>query len=365
MLVSNKRLYFIDALRAFAILMMLQGHFIIGLLDPSSVDTNHWVYRIWLYFRGITAPVFFTITGWVFLFLLERNPVQGWRNPRLKKGLKRVVELILWGYALRLSLPYFLTTGRITKTFLRPDVLQIIGCGLLFSILLYLVFSRLGRFRSLLFFSIGIGIFATNPLYAQLTFQQLPLFISAYLTKANGAVFYLLPWLGYVSFGAGIALLMPEKPKKLNYWAMGFLALGYILSFHSTAIIHNLSKTFSSALLSAVSYNNFLFMHLGDVLMLFGVFMLLEPLVKQSLWQKIGTKTLSLYIMHYVVLYGSFTSIGLYKFYKQSLAWETAVMGALCFTVGVTAVVLLYATIAKPWVKTVGHKIVRLWHLKL
>jgi hypothetical protein len=146
---------------------------------------------------------------------------------------------------------------------------------------------------------------------------------------------------------------------------MGFLTVGYILSFYSTAMIYTLSVTFSSALLQQVSYDNFLFMHLGDVLMLFGVFMLLEPLVKQSLWQKIGTKTLSLYIVHYVILYGSFTSIGLYKFYRQSLSWEIAVVGALGFVVGVTAVVLLYSTTVKPWVKTVWHKIGMLCHHKL
>jgi hypothetical protein len=128
----------------------------------------------------------------------------------------------------------------------------------------------------------------------------------------------------------------------------GFLKLGYILSFHSNAIIHTLSVTFSSALLGAVSHNNFLFIHLGDVLMLFGVFMLLEPLVKHSLWQKIGTKTLSLYIVHYVFLYGSFTSIGLYKFYKQSLSWEVAVVGAICFVIGITVLVLSYPVYIKP-----------------
>ena len=32
---EHKRLYFLDALRAFAILMMLQGHFISGILDPN------------------------------------------------------------------------------------------------------------------------------------------------------------------------------------------------------------------------------------------------------------------------------------------------------------------------------------------
>ncbi|MGB0255491.1 MAG: hypothetical protein ACPF95_04935, partial [Flavobacteriaceae bacterium] len=121
----------------------------------------------------------------------------------------------------------------------------------------------------------------------------------------------------------------------------------------------------SSTLLQQVSYNNFLFIHLGDVLMLFGVFMLVEPLVKQSLWQRIGTKTLSLYIVHYVILYGSFTSIGLYKFYKQSLSWEIAVLGALGFVVGVTAVVLIYPTTVKPLVKDIWYRIGKLRHHNL
>ena len=71
------RLYFIDALRAFAILMMLQGHFISGLLDPVFKDPSNPIYSFWLYCRGFTAPVFFTITGWVFTFLLLGNKELG------------------------------------------------------------------------------------------------------------------------------------------------------------------------------------------------------------------------------------------------------------------------------------------------
>ncbi|MGB5369306.1 MAG: heparan-alpha-glucosaminide N-acetyltransferase domain-containing protein, partial [Flavobacteriaceae bacterium] len=60
---NNKaRLYFIDAMRAWAILMMLQGHFIDGLLDNAFRDDQNMAFSIWKYFRGITAPVFFTVS---------------------------------------------------------------------------------------------------------------------------------------------------------------------------------------------------------------------------------------------------------------------------------------------------------------
>ncbi|WP_372975027.1 heparan-alpha-glucosaminide N-acetyltransferase domain-containing protein, partial [Muriicola sp.] len=60
---KTNRLHFIDAMRAWAILMMLQGHFVDGLLDPVYRDPGNGIYSVWRYFRGITAPVFFTVSG--------------------------------------------------------------------------------------------------------------------------------------------------------------------------------------------------------------------------------------------------------------------------------------------------------------
>lgn len=62
------------------------------------------IYLIWSYFRGITAPVFFTVSGFIFTFLLLRTAGPAWQNPRVKKGLKRGLELIIIGYLLRLNL---------------------------------------------------------------------------------------------------------------------------------------------------------------------------------------------------------------------------------------------------------------------
>ena len=52
---KTNRLYFIDAIRAFAILMMLQGHFIDTLLAVEFRNTSNLAFQIWQYFRGITA----------------------------------------------------------------------------------------------------------------------------------------------------------------------------------------------------------------------------------------------------------------------------------------------------------------------
>jgi len=59
---TTSRLVFIDVIRAFAICMMLEGHFIDGLLAPEYRDENNLLFATWLYIRGMTAPVFFTVS---------------------------------------------------------------------------------------------------------------------------------------------------------------------------------------------------------------------------------------------------------------------------------------------------------------
>lgn len=335
------RLYFLDAVRAFAILMMLQGHFISGLLDPAYKDSSHYGYRLWLYCRGFTAPLFFTITGWVFAFLLFRNPLQGLTNPRISKGLRRAVELILWGYALRLNLPT-LFKGKLNPSFIQPDVLHIIALGLVFVLLAYAALHRYKKIMFAFFLGFGLIVFLTQPIYSGYIFENLPQFVAGYLTKGNGGVFYLFPWLGYVSIGAAIACVFKTHHNTSKLWAGGFMLLGAWLIFSSSWGLNRMGYLMDIELFKDVANNNFLFIRLGDVFVLFGLFMFLQPLFKHSLWQQIGTKTLSLYIVHYFVLYGSLTGLGLYKFLKYSLDWQTAIMGAIAFVISVSGLVLIY-----------------------
>ena len=327
---ESQRLYFLDALRAFAILMMLQGHFISSILDPVLKDPQNNFYSFWLYCRGFTAPIFFTITGWIVYFLLLKNTTQGLQNPRIKKGLKRGVELILWGYLLRLNLPLLLLR-QINNSFLKPDVLQIIGLGLIFTVSMYALFYFLKKGIAVLFLGISLLIFLMQPLYFDVTFNQLPSFLAAYLTKANGAVFYIFPWLGYVSFGAFIAVIFGPQPRRFLIKSLVFAVLGILLAYKSSGFLVWIYDQTGWIIFNQVAYNNFLFIRLGDVFLLVAGFMILNNFFSKGFWIWIGQKTLSIYIVHYFILYGSIFGLGIYQYFKYSGSIIQSAVGALSF----------------------------------
>jgi uncharacterized membrane protein len=348
----QQRLYFLDALRALALLMLLQGHWISGLLDLQLVNTDALLYQFWKYCRGITAPVFFTISGWVFSYLLFKTQRHGWQNPRVKKGLKRALELFFWGYLLRLNL-WSLIGGTVNDSFLFPDVLQIIGLCL--GILMSLYF--ICRFQPLFFGWLGLGlflmIFISEPLYRDIQFTAAPSFIAAYLTQANGGVFYLFPWLGYVFFGASLgslSLWIRWIPFRVR--ALAAILLGCGLIFFSSSFLIWIHSFTHWNLLKSVAYNNFLFIRLGDFLVLTGIFMLLNPWLKHGVWGRIGQKTLALYIVHYFILYGSLTGYGVYKYFSRSLSLELSLATAIGFILVCISLVFGYERLQK-----IDHKL--------
>ena len=61
--------------------------------------------------------------------------------------------------------------------------------------------------------------------------------------------------------------------------------------------------------------------------------------MKQSIVTKIGEKTLNIYVVHFIIIYGSFTGVGLKHFWYKSLEpWE-AVFGAIAFMIVVCLIV--------------------------
>ena len=82
-----------------------------------------------------------------------------------------------------------------------------------------------------------------------------------------------------------------------------------------------------------------------DLIMLiapFAVFALFRKLFEHKMVVKIGSNTLSIYIIHFIILYGSFTGIGLSRYFYASLTPMQAIIGAALFLVLVCIIVLQY-----------------------
>tara|TARA_R110000744_G_scaffold146659_2_gene259509 strand:+ start:2486 stop:3607 length:1122 start_codon:yes stop_codon:yes gene_type:complete len=324
---------------------MLQGHFIDGLLDNAFRDNSNILFTTWKYFRGITAPVFFTVSGFIFTFLLIKSPQTGWNNPRVKKGIKRGLELLVIAYLLRMNI-FGLFKGEVYDSFYLVDVLHCIGLSLLFIIGFYiLTFAKQKWIFPTILVSTTLLLFIFEPIYKASSFEFLPQVFANYLTKANGSVFTIIPWLGYATIGSFMSVLFSKYQESKNlyqYVVPTYIAIGLILMFLSSDFFLSIYEVTGIQLFQDIFNNNYLFIRLGDVLIVFSIFILLRKFLMNATWLRIGQSTLSIYIIHFIILYGSFTGVGLYRFFHHSLNPFIAIPGAILFMIASTYLALKY-----------------------
>lgn len=335
--------------------MMLQGHFIDCLMHPSAHDSSNLVYQVWKYFRGITAPTFFSISGLIFSYLLLQSKHTGKVNLRIKKGIYRGLMLIAIGYALRIPI-FDWVVGVFPMRFLKVDVLQIIGLSLIFMAVTYVISFKKSLVYSMLMLLLGVLIFITEPWYRELSVDGMPVFLANYLTTIHGSVFTVLPWLGYVCIGSFIASIFYGYVHKERFKPIliaGMSIVGMLLIYHSSTFFMQCYRWTDILLFKQVAYYNYLFTRLGNVLVLFSVFYAAETFLKKSIILKIGQKTLSIYVIHFIIIYGSFTGYGLHQFLGKSLSPVMAIIGAIMFVVSV-CVIALYGVQSN---KFIYHKV--------
>lgn len=327
---TRPRLKFIDMARSIAILLMLEGHFIDEVLDPVYRNLDYPVYATWLYIRGFTGAMFLTVTGIVFVYLLLNNRIEPYfRNVRVKKGFKRVLELLFWGYLLQ---------------YYAFHVLECIGFGIL-SILLIFGIYKLIKFLPLWIYFLFAG---TSILLFYLYFAGKPdeylwpkgvpsYFQYMFHGPRDKSVFPILPWMSFTMYGAMFGSLLHDFKDYIKKWRFAILLLvvGALLFWFGKPILVSLDN-----LMSGGTYKLFridwLYQRLGMVLMILSFLMIIEKLlgeIKQNLFLKIGQNTLTIYIIHMMILYGSVIRIGVIDFYHRDLGpWESAFGAALFLT---------------------------------
>ena len=357
------RLRFIDMARSIAILMMLEGHFVSFTLSDDGARPGWWPYDTWHYIRGLTAPIFFTVTGLVFSFLLcKTDPEEHFfKIKRIRRGLIRVVELMFWGYVIQLDLrrlPDYLT-GDFGTWPLAFHILQCIAAGLLLMITLYGL-RRVTRFGAtwIWFLTGAITVYLAGIwLASQPPDPGFPAGAPAGLRnafKGPRSVFPVAPWLAFALYGATAGALI----RHYESWLRGprfpliFIGVGLVMMTYAWRI----DFTFASAInrvLGEDSVKMLAWFHLraGGALIFIGVLMAWENLfgMSESRFLVIGRNTFSIYVLHVIVLYGGLVGFRVLDGFKDTLSFGQALLGALVFMAVFAAYAQCVAPISARW----------------
>lgn len=348
---TKNRITYIDSLRSIAIIMVLEGHFITQSLQTKFRDDHNVIYSSWKFTRCLTAPTFLFISGLIFTYLLLNNNKNGLANTRLQKGFVRSLKVIGFGYLLQLNLYsyFFLNKPFFTDLFKIFHILQCIGTSLLIISILYLFKNYILNIRlGILTFLMGFIFFAGSLTLHQKKLSFLPQFIENMLivtkTYSKPSIFPLFHWAGFVMFGATLGSIFYNSKKIINSYLLPLstATIGFILIYNYHHILHYIYSKINNTNIVDFSYV-FEFKRLGQVLIAISLFIFLhkiskylKPLFKfipwnQSLFIKIGQNTLSIFVLHVIILYRGFLGWRINTLTSKKLTPWQSILGAILF----------------------------------
>lgn len=417
---------------------MLEGHFIVMALSEEYRGNEYFFYDIWRFTRGLTAPLFFTVSGLVFTYLLVRKEQPFFRNKRVKKGVSRTVKLILWGYALQLNLLYIFK-GDFSGYFYIFHVLQCIGLSLFVVILLYGVYKL---FRIVPFYLIlalgGLLGFALKPTIYSLDFSGVHpmienIFVVTSEDRSFKSIFALFPWVGFTLLGGMVGAFVSKRPQHVytNWFPLAltiiaillntipdfllsivqpfftmfgmepFVGLGYLfarfgqalfvfaiiiiigkhkrylrlLYYRKLSFLRSWLLPICSFLIGAILlvihfsylsninekimvFSTLSLCALGHFFLFLGVVLTSAKLIKWNydLFIKIGQNTLSIYIIHVMILYAGLFGFGLNKIISRALDPWYAIVCAIAFILFFTYFVKYMGNIKEFYKRAIPRK---------
>ncbi|MEN9971660.1 MAG: hypothetical protein RIS20_7 [Bacteroidota bacterium] len=351
---QNSRVQFIDFGRSVAICMMLQGHFIS--MSYSNYDfymdeifknghSSNLLFNAWGFMRGLTAPLFFTISGTVFSFLLhlqlrKSDAVQFWHLKRVKKGIKRGLMLLLIGYVIQINFKYiaYYFQGNVNPHFYTFHVLQCIGLSILALIFTTFLEFKVKASYHWLYALLGICLFA-GTFFIRSTDDYLPYHFPVFIQnmiQGPETEFSVFPWMGFVFMGGTFGSLLArysihEDKKKL----IKFTLLFSIASFSLGWIFTVLSWYTPQFQQSTHPQNLWYFDRLGFVFLLFTLFIPMAEWkkAKHPLFLGMGQNTFFVYVSHAILLYGAFIGYSLRDLLQARLSGISSIIGAILFLV--------------------------------
>ena len=330
-----RRVEAVDLFRFFVLFFMIQGHLFRAYLLPA-IRQMHW-YKVHETLHGLVAPGFLFAAGFA-AFLSFHNKRQNYihLDRAFFKRLRRILFVFAIGYWIHLpflSLRKTLQFVRQGKAgdFLRADILQCIGVGLLLFTLLAVLLKN--EKVVVLFSALAGALFFLLP--ETVKGIRLHPVIDPYFNY-DVSIFPIFPWVGFLCIGIVTAYIYAQLKKEVFFKLL--LLLGALFFpwffFHSSKIYFKAELTLS-----------------GNLNKIGGVFLLLwlsQWLLRKGgsgfldLLKKAGSESLFVYVLHLFVIFNSIFRPGLKSFFENSLNVLQALLLFFVVQLAVFAASLLY-----------------------
>lgn len=234
----KSRLVFIDLLRGWATLVMVEVHVVNAFVLPE-IKEEGW-FHVLNFINGLVAPSFLFVAGFVFVVASERK-LDEFRTfgPAFRKQLGRIA--LIWCVGYLLHLPYFSFSRTVSETnaqgwlkFYQTDILHCIAFGLLVLFLTRIVVKSEKAFRTVLAL-LGSGSVLLAPFIWDIDMTSFfPAPVAAYINGQHYSQFPIFNWLGFMMFG-GLAAVTYTNARTAGteqgyIRRVGWLGAGFILA---------------------------------------------------------------------------------------------------------------------------------------
>ena len=318
---TSPRIFFVDLARALAVLFMVQGHTIDVLLAPAYRAGA--AYNLWLFLRGVTAPMFLTLSGFAFAIVTTRRWDAYLHNsPELRRRLIRFGTLILLGYLMHMPVPsplgIFSMNADAWRRWAQVDVLQCIGFTLLALQLLILAARTPQRFAALAGGLACLVVALAHFTWSAPWVSRLPAWVAAYCNGHGGSLFPLFPWAAYVCTGVWLGIWYLQRPSEP---ALRVLAIGGTLMILAGIVLEKPAKQLCGDIYFWKTSPSLFILRVGCVCLLLSIVDRVSAIswIPRAIAQAVARQSLGIYLVHLCILYGSVWNTGLRQWLGPTL----------------------------------------------
>jgi hypothetical protein len=199
---SQVRLAYLDWVRGFGALIMLQGHVFDSFLKPELHPGG--AYVLSQFVGGMPPAIFLFLTGVTLSFLMDSSERKGIApRDRVATAFRRSGYLFGLAFAFRFQLWVFGLPAAWQDLF-RVDILNCMGFGI--ALLSVMAFFRT-RQRVVLCAAAGLGIALASPFITAMNWSGVPWLIRNYMIPSK-MFFGFFPWAAYLAFGMSAGSLI-------------------------------------------------------------------------------------------------------------------------------------------------------------